>query len=122
MVLLRDRLGMSCVPSLILLVSHSSNITRSTASVILSAVKNTLSALGAPTITVVGQSLGAALALLDAVYFHVQLGSSVNVQVVNYGIPCVVSGPVCGLILFFSVLTRAGVTSHCRPRQPFQTM
>ena len=60
---------------------------RRTAAKILTAVKKTLSAHGAPTITVVGHSLGAALALLDAVYFHVQLGSSVNVQVVSYGMP-----------------------------------
>ena len=41
----------------------------------------------APTITVVGHALGAALALLDAVYLKVQLGSSVNIQMVGYGMP-----------------------------------
>ena len=60
---------------------------RRTASAILSAVKGTLSLHGPPTITVVGHSLGAALALLDAVYLKVQLGSSVNIQVVGYGMP-----------------------------------
>ena len=60
---------------------------RRTAAKILTAVKKTLSAHGAPTITVVGHSLGAALALLDAVYLKVQLGSSVNIQVVGYGMP-----------------------------------
>ncbi|KAI9440889.1 lipase class 3 family protein [Lactarius indigo] len=56
-----------------------------TASTILSYVQQTLSAHGASSVTVVGHSLGAALALLDGVYFRVQLGSSVNVRVICYG-------------------------------------
>jgi len=42
---------------------------------------------GASSVTVVGHSLGAALALLDGVYFHIQLDASVNVRVVGYGMP-----------------------------------
>jgi hypothetical protein len=154
----------------------------STAPTILSAVQQTLSAHGASSVTVIGHSLGAALALLDSVYLRVLLNASVNVRMVGYGLPRVgnqdfanwvdsnLSGLVthvnneedpipivpgislgfhhpsgevhitdsgtwencpgqlfsparslCGLVLF-RVLTRAGVTSHCRPRQSFHSV
>ncbi|KAH9169449.1 lipase, partial [Lactarius sanguifluus] len=47
----------------------------------------TLFAYDASSVTVVGHSLGAALALLDGVYLRIQLSSSVNVQVIGYGMP-----------------------------------
>ena len=59
---------------------------RSTAPTILSYVKQTLTAHGVSSVTVVGHSLGAALALLDGVYLHLQLPSA-SVRVVGYGMP-----------------------------------
>ncbi|KAI0249663.1 lipase [Lactifluus subvellereus] len=58
-----------------------------TALQILSTTKQTLSAQGASSVTVVGHSLGAALALLDAVFLSLHLPSSVTVKVVGYGMP-----------------------------------
>jgi predicted lipase len=60
---------------------------RRTAPTILSAVQQTLSAHDSTSVTVVGHSLGAALALLDGLYLRIQLGTSVNVRVVGYGMP-----------------------------------
>lgn len=76
---------MSHVP-LSLQRSVSNKNMHSTAHTILSAVQQTLSEHGALSVTVVGHSLGAALALLDGVYIHVQL-TSVSVRVVSYGMP-----------------------------------
>lgn len=63
--------------------SHQAN----TASTILSAVQTTLSKLGASSVTVVGHSLGGALALLDGIYLRLNLGQNVSVRVVTYGMP-----------------------------------
>ena len=60
---------------------------RSSATDILSAVKQTISGHGASSVTVVGHSLGAALALLDGVYLSLHLSASVNVRVIGYGMP-----------------------------------
>ncbi|KAN0121614.1 Alpha/Beta hydrolase fold [Russula decolorans] len=59
----------------------------STASAILSAVQNTLSTQGLSSVTVVGHSLGGALALLDGVFFSLQLPKDVTVNVISYGMP-----------------------------------
>jgi Lipase (class 3) len=59
----------------------------STALEILSAVKKTLSAQNLSSVTVVGHSLGAALALLDGVFFSLQLPKDVTVEVISYGMP-----------------------------------
>ena len=59
----------------------------STASAILSAVQNTLSTQGLSSVTVVGHSLGGALALLDGVFFSLQLPKDVTVKVISYGMP-----------------------------------
>jgi predicted lipase len=59
----------------------------STAPAILSAVQNTLSAQGLSSVTVVGHSLGAALALLDGVFFSLRLPEDVTVKVIGYGMP-----------------------------------
>ena len=53
---------------------------------------------GASSVTVVGHSLGAALALLDGVYFHIQLDPSVNVRVFGYGMPRVGNGDFANLV------------------------
>ncbi|KAH8995119.1 lipase class 3 family protein [Lactarius hatsudake] len=58
-----------------------------TAPKILSYVKQTLSAHGTSSVTVVGHSLGAALALLDGVYLRLHLDATVKVRVIGYGMP-----------------------------------
>ncbi|KAH9017205.1 lipase class 3 family protein [Lactarius pseudohatsudake] len=58
-----------------------------TASAILSAVQQTLSAHGTSSVTVVGHSLGAALALLDGLYLRLHLNATVKVRVIGYGMP-----------------------------------
>ncbi|KAG7094313.1 hypothetical protein E1B28_007915 [Marasmius oreades] len=58
-----------------------------TATQVLTAVQQALSANSANQVTVVGHSLGAALALLDAVYLRLQLPSSTNVKMINYASP-----------------------------------
>jgi predicted lipase len=59
----------------------------STAPKILSTVKQTLSAQKASAVTVVGHSLGGALALLDGLFLRLNLPASVAVKVVSYGMP-----------------------------------
>lgn len=59
----------------------------STADGIFSSVQKTLSAQSASSVTVVGHSLGAALALLDGVSLSLRLPSTVSVSVVGYGMP-----------------------------------
>lgn len=59
----------------------------STATTILSAVENTLSSHSGASVTVVGHSLGAALALLDAVYLQLHLPSSTSLKIIGYGMP-----------------------------------
>ncbi|KAF9055682.1 lipase class 3 family protein [Panaeolus papilionaceus] len=57
-----------------------------TANTILSAVQSTISAHGAKQVTVVGHSLGAALALLDGVFLPLHI-SGVSFRAVTYGMP-----------------------------------
>ncbi|KAH9169452.1 Alpha/Beta hydrolase protein [Lactarius sanguifluus] len=59
----------------------------STAPKIISYVQQTLSVHGASSVTVVGHSLGAALSLLDGLYLRFHLNATVNVQVIDYGMP-----------------------------------
>jgi predicted lipase len=59
----------------------------STAPPILSAVQNTLSTQSLSSVTVVGHSLGGALALLDGVFLSLQLPKNVTVKVMSYGMP-----------------------------------
>ncbi|KAH9169453.1 lipase class 3 family protein [Lactarius sanguifluus] len=58
-----------------------------TASAILSAVQQTLSAHSTSSVTIVGHSLGAALALLDGLYLRLHLNATVDVRVIGYGMP-----------------------------------
>lgn len=62
-------------------------MTFSSASDVLSAVEKTLSAHGTNSVTLVGHSLGAALALLDSVFLPLHLPSSVSFKTVVYGLP-----------------------------------
>lgn len=81
-----NRLGMSLTPTLSVFVHPDKKEIRSTATTILSAVQRALSQHSVSSVTVVGHSLGAALALLDGVYLHLQLPST-SVRVVGYGMP-----------------------------------
>ncbi|KAI0739453.1 lipase [Daedaleopsis nitida] len=56
------------------------------ASAVLTAVKSALSKFGASKVTVTGHSLGAAIALLDAVFLHIQIPSAM-IRFVGYGTP-----------------------------------
>ena len=69
------------------LITITTKNLRRTASSILSAVQQTLSAHGsASSVTVVGHSLGAALALLDGLYLSLNLPNA-EVRVIGYGMP-----------------------------------
>jgi predicted lipase len=68
------------------IATHPNKKIRSTAPTILSYVKQALTAHGASSVTIVGHSLGAALALIDGVYLRLQLPSA-TVRVVGYGMP-----------------------------------
>ncbi|KAH0583082.1 hypothetical protein H2248_010969 [Termitomyces sp. 'cryptogamus'] len=57
-----------------------------TAATILAVVQETISAHGATQVTIVGHSLGAAIALLDGVYLPLHL-SGVTFKTVGYGLP-----------------------------------
>jgi hypothetical protein len=60
---------------------------------VLAAVQSALAQTGTTSVTVVGHSLGAAIALIDSLYLSLQLGTSVNVRTIGYGMPRVsVSG------------------------------
>jgi len=59
----------------------------STATTILGAVQDAMSAFGATNVTVVGHSLGAALALLDSVYLPLHLPAGTAFRTVSYGMP-----------------------------------
>ncbi|KAI0258702.1 alpha/beta-hydrolase [Gloeopeniophorella convolvens] len=58
-----------------------------TATTILSAVETLLSQHGSTSVTVTGHSLGAALALLDAVYLPLHLPQGTSVKMIGYGLP-----------------------------------
>jgi predicted lipase len=58
-----------------------------TAPVILSVVQRALSDHRLSSVTVVGNSICGAVALLDGVYLSLQLAKSVTVKVISYGMP-----------------------------------
>jgi predicted lipase len=62
------------------------------ASAVLGAVQSTLQSSGSSSVTVVGHSLGAAIALIDTMFLSVNLDPSVSVQHIGYGLPRVSSG------------------------------
>lgn len=76
-----------CVPMAdLLLLPRPINCYR-TAPTILTAVQALIKQHNASSVVLVGHSLGAALALLDAVYLPLHLPSSTHVRVVGYGMP-----------------------------------
>ena len=58
-----------------------------TATLVLAAVKKGISSFGTNSITVTGHSLGAAIALIDAVYLKVNLPSSTSIKMIGFGLP-----------------------------------
>lgn len=58
-----------------------------TATEVLAAVKSAMSKYGTTSVTTVGHSLGAAIALLDAVYLPLWLPSSTKFKTIVYGLP-----------------------------------
>jgi predicted lipase len=58
-----------------------------TASHVLTAVQATLSKYGSTTVITVGHSLGAAIALLDAVYLPMHLPSTISFKTYAFGLP-----------------------------------
>lgn len=54
---------------------------------VLAAVQKAISTYGATTVTTVGHSLGAAIALLDAVYLPLHLPSTITFKTYGYGLP-----------------------------------
>lgn len=73
------------MPSSVEVHSGFANEQAKTATQILSAVQETISTHSASSVTVVGHSLGAAIALLDGVYLNIQV--SVPVSTIGYGMP-----------------------------------
>ncbi|CAE6418297.1 unnamed protein product [Rhizoctonia solani] len=58
-----------------------------TATVILAGVKNLLSAHSATKVLAIGHSLGGAIATLDALYFKLNLPSTISIKAVTFGLP-----------------------------------
>ncbi|KIJ65457.1 hypothetical protein HYDPIDRAFT_174924 [Hydnomerulius pinastri MD-312] len=58
-----------------------------TATDILAAVNSTLTKYNTTTVTVLGHSLGAAIALLDSVYLVQHLPSEITIKTIGYGLP-----------------------------------
>ncbi|KAI9061593.1 alpha/beta-hydrolase [Trametes sanguinea] len=75
------------VPSSVLVHEGFANEQALTASSILATTKNLISSKGATTVITVGHSLGGALAELDALFFTLNLPSSIHVKSVTYGTP-----------------------------------
>jgi predicted lipase len=80
---------------------------------ILSAVEIALSRLGVPSVTVVGHSLGGALALLDGIYFRLHFRRNVSVRVITYGMPRVGNRAFAG----FVDRTLTGLVTHVNNRE-----
>ncbi|KAI0366056.1 alpha/beta-hydrolase [Pilatotrama ljubarskyi] len=75
------------VSSSVLVHEGFANQQAKTAAAILTATKNLISKNGATTVITVGHSLGGALAELDALFFTLNLPSSIHVKSVTYGTP-----------------------------------
>jgi hypothetical protein len=54
---------------------------------VLDAVQRVITAHGTSTVTTVGQSFGAALALLESVFLRLQVPTAISVKFVGYGLP-----------------------------------
>jgi hypothetical protein len=85
----------------------------SSAPTILSAVRTALSKPGASSVTVVGHSLGGALALLDGIYLRLHLPRNVSVRVITYGMPRVGNKAFAN----FVDSTLSGLVTHVNDRK-----
>lgn len=88
------------VPFAIQVHSGFASTQAQTAPSILSAVKSTLSTYvsSAPSVTLVGHSLGAAISLLDAVYLPLHLPSETQFKYIGYGLPRVGNQPFANYV------------------------
>ncbi|KAG9119726.1 hypothetical protein FRC07_005102 [Ceratobasidium sp. 392] len=75
------------IPSSVTVHSGFMNAHYPAAPTILAAVKKVIAERKATKVTVTGHSLGGALATLDAVYFKVNLPSTISIKAVTYGQP-----------------------------------
>ena len=77
---------------MVTLLTQDAETYRSTVPYVSAAIQTVLDFHDASSVTVVGHSLGAALALLDGAYLAMRLPSEISVTVVGYGMPRV--GPL----------------------------
>ncbi|TCD70529.1 hypothetical protein EIP91_002875 [Steccherinum ochraceum] len=75
------------VPSSVWIHGGFADAQAETASAILKETKRLISTKGATTVTLVGHSLGGAIAELDALFMKVNLPSNIHVKAVTYGTP-----------------------------------
>ncbi|CAE6496700.1 unnamed protein product [Rhizoctonia solani] len=75
------------VPSSVQVHSGFRDAHASTAAAVLAAVKKIIAEKGATKVTLVGHSLGGAIAALDALYLKLNLPSTVSIKAVTYGQP-----------------------------------
>ena len=86
-----------------------------TAPTILAAVNALFAQHRASSVTVTGHSLGAALALLDAVYLPLHLPAGTRVRMVGYGMPRVGNGAFADYVDASGVLTLTHVNNREDP-------
>ncbi|KAI0027798.1 lipase [Vararia minispora EC-137] len=75
------------LPSSILVHDGFENSHANSALTVLAAVKAAIARFDTTSVTVVGHSLGAALALLDGVFLQLHLSSEASVQTIGFGMP-----------------------------------
>ena len=75
------------VPSSVSVHDGFQDAQAATATDVLAAVNKGISTFGTNTVTVTGHSLGAAVALIDAVYLKLHLPSTTSIKMVGFGLP-----------------------------------
>lgn len=89
---------------------------------ILAAVKKTLAAHPKASVTTVGHSLGAALALLDAVYLPLHLPASTKFKTVTYGLPRVGNVAFANYVDEHITFAGGGLTRITNKEDPIPTL